>query len=344
MTKDKITLLLVLKGRHQFTERWLRYANSHLKNYTIIIADGSKENDKYNLDKSKFENLIIENPLFPYDDTVEIFIKKIRISLEMVNTKYVLYCENDDFMIDKSITEVINFLDNNPEYVSARGEIYDFSISSLDEVYGKIISLKKFHDYQLINQDDIIERLQNFSENKHSLFHNIIRTNELRELIDLVVQKKFFDLITFQYFWNFYLPVLGKISCNKNLYMLHQNHLKMISNDDNFMRFDLSLFYNRNIFKNFFQTFSNQISNKYHISNDYAYSKFLENFSYNQLLQLIKNSNSKKKTVKQFIIQILKKNMYTNYILSKRNNKSDLNIIHDDGLIKVKNFLLQGKI
>ena len=29
--------------------------------------------------------------------------------------------ENDDFMIDKSITEVINFLDNNPEYVSARG-------------------------------------------------------------------------------------------------------------------------------------------------------------------------------------------------------------------------------
>ena len=36
--------------------------------------------------------------------------------------------------------------------------------------------------------------------------------------------------------------------------------------------------------------------------------------------------------------------MYTNYILGKRNNKLDSEIIHDDGLVKVKNFLLQGKI
>ena len=40
MTKDKITLLLVLKGRHQFTERWLRYANSHLKNMYGLKAQG----------------------------------------------------------------------------------------------------------------------------------------------------------------------------------------------------------------------------------------------------------------------------------------------------------------
>lgn len=345
MIKDKLTLLLVLKGRHKFTERWLRYANIHLKNYKVLIADGSTENDKYNLDKSKFKNLILNKPNFPHDNTIEIFIKKIKSSLEMIDTKYVLYCENDDFMIDKSINEVLNFLENNPDYVSGRGKIYDFSISSINEVYGKIISVKKFHDYQLINQENILDRLKNFSENKHGLFHNIIRTNALKELIDLVNENKFFDLITFQYFWNFYLPIIGKISCTKSLYMLHQNHLNMISNKENFMRFDFSLFYDKNIFQNFFKTFSIQISNKYNISKDYAYSIFLENFSYHELLQLIKSRNNKEKTFKEFIIQILKKNKYTNYLLSKRPKKSlDRKILFDEELVKIEKFLLKEKI
>ena len=43
MANKNLTLLLLVKGRHEFTERWLKYMLDNNFSYPIIIADG--END-----------------------------------------------------------------------------------------------------------------------------------------------------------------------------------------------------------------------------------------------------------------------------------------------------------
>ena len=92
MKNNSLTLLLVLKGRHDFTDRWLKYANLYLNDYKILIADGNELNDKYIYDKLKFPNLEVEIPKFPHDQSIELFIRKIRNSLDYIDTKYILYC------------------------------------------------------------------------------------------------------------------------------------------------------------------------------------------------------------------------------------------------------------
>jgi len=39
---ERLTIILALKGRHNFTDRWLSYANINLSKFRILVADGSE--------------------------------------------------------------------------------------------------------------------------------------------------------------------------------------------------------------------------------------------------------------------------------------------------------------
>ena len=73
----QLTLLLVLKGRHDFTIRWLEYANLYLNKYKIIIADGSPNDEKYKLNQKIYTNLEILLLKYPEDKNIGLFAKKI---------------------------------------------------------------------------------------------------------------------------------------------------------------------------------------------------------------------------------------------------------------------------
>ena len=49
MKSDKLTILLVLKGRHKFTDRWLSFANTFLSNYKIIAGPGQGPRRPYSI-------------------------------------------------------------------------------------------------------------------------------------------------------------------------------------------------------------------------------------------------------------------------------------------------------
>ena len=51
MLKDKLTIILLIKGRPKFTQRWLTYANKYLKDLKIIVADGSEIKERYKISK-----------------------------------------------------------------------------------------------------------------------------------------------------------------------------------------------------------------------------------------------------------------------------------------------------
>tara|TARA_B100000989_G_C19513208_1_gene460229 strand:+ start:182 stop:1210 length:1029 start_codon:yes stop_codon:yes gene_type:complete len=340
MKSDKLTILLVLKGRHKFTDRWLSFANNFLSNYKIIIADGSEENKKYILDKKKYKNLEIKLPNFPYDENIEFFINKIRNSLKLIDTEYVLYCENDDFMFPDEIKNVLIFLQDNKDYVAGRGEIFNFSISSIDEIYGKIIEFKRFNEYLPLNEDDVFERLNSYSKNRHGLFHNITKKTALEKMLDGAIKNKFFDLVIFQYYWNFFLPLTGKIYCSKNLYMLHQDHFNMISKNSNVMSFEKSFFYEESVFNNFFLKLADEIKNEHNIEIDKAKSKILSFFSYNELLKLISRNNEKNSSFKKLIINRMRDHKLSNFMLNyKKRFAINNNVLFSKKIKLIQDFL-----
>ena len=56
---DRLTILLLLKGRHEYTFRWLEYAKFIQCPFHIYVADGSFDNEI----ETYFSNSLNENNL-----------------------------------------------------------------------------------------------------------------------------------------------------------------------------------------------------------------------------------------------------------------------------------------
>ena len=212
------------------------------------------------------------------------------------------------------------------------GVIYNFSISSIDEVYGNIIEIKKFSDFVHLKEDNVFHRINTFSKNKHGLYHNITKKNVIEKILDGAIENNFFDLVMFQYYWNFMLPIIGKIYCSENLYMLHQDHFNMISKNSDIMNFNKSLFYNKKYFDSFFLSLAEEIKNQYNVEINEAKLELLNYFSYYQLLSLIDNGNDTGFSLKKNIINLFKQYKLSNFVLNFKKK-----LISDDTKLFLKN-------
>jgi glycosyltransferase domain-containing protein len=315
----QLTLLLVLKGRHDFTRRWLEYANLYLNKYKIIIADGSPNNEKYNLNQKIYTNLEILLLKYPEDKNIGLFAKKIYKSINKVETKYVLYCENDDFYIQDEIENLIHILQKSKnKYISSRGVICDFVLDSYSEVYGKIISSNIFHKKINLSENNYIKRFENYNKNKHGLCHNIVKTEVLKGIFYDIIKYKLFTLSLLQFFWNYSLVLKGKIFCSNRIFMLHQNHKFMLSNSKKYGSFEESGFYNYKLFNNFFvaisRIFNSNLKNKKFVQVDKLKYFILKHFVFSNLLPLLFLNN--KANFKSSIIIFFKKSIILSKILS----------------------------
>ena len=340
---ERLTIILALKGRHNFTDRWLSYANINLSKFRILVADGSDKDEKYLFHKSKYPNLDITFKDFPADKDVSFYVRKLLISANIIQTKYILYADNDDFMVGEEIINLLNFLDKNDAYVAARGEIYDFSIDSFSEIYGKILGLKKFMKSLSFEKNDHLERYFDFSKNRQGLFHCIIRKDTFREILTLCENSKFFYLTIFKLFFSYYLVSTGKIFCSNNLYMLHQNHKQMLSKDRNLMNIKNSGFLEKDLFNCYFEILSQKLSNN-NQNSKIIEQKIIKSFCTDFLIDKLNyyeelNSNQ---TLKMRILEVFKNTrIFSLYLKLKtlKNTKIKFKDIDNKNFLIIENFL-----
>ena len=113
MKHNLFTLILLVKGRHEFTERWLIYMSNIKFKYDIIIADGKNDGitqkliEKINCNKDLLINFCKYDTNAGYKNYYEMRYD----ALSKVKTKYVMLCDNDDFILPGGIDELINFLE-----------------------------------------------------------------------------------------------------------------------------------------------------------------------------------------------------------------------------------------
>ena len=153
-----LTVIITTFNRSQYLERLLRYFKKCDLEFKIFIADASEESS---LEKNKeivtkySKSLNIDHHIWQCScDTYEAMFW----SLEKVTTKYVVLTAEDDFLIPKGLNCGVEFLENNPSYISVQGKQLGFQTTN-DGAYSSVESIL---DLNMVDAsvEDLISRIK----------------------------------------------------------------------------------------------------------------------------------------------------------------------------------------
>ena len=233
-----LTLILLVKGRNNFTERWLKYIDEINFKFPIIISDGANDGFVENLLNSyQFKNKInIQFKQFDTNSGFKKYYEMKRDTLKEVKTKYSMICDNDDFVIQNGLNQLINFLDSNEEYISASGKILNFEIDNWKlNTYGNLFFLPAYEYTRYIDPlNNWSEQLKSVFNNFQPNFYNIYRTEYLKKIFEETADINFSDLTMNEFFIQLRSVTMGKSKILNCHHYLRQRGTSQISNNFDF--------------------------------------------------------------------------------------------------------------
>lgn len=203
MNLSSVSVVIPAHNRPGKLRRLLHYYSK--TNLQIIISDSSEVPFPY---LYEFPNLNYFH--FPKEQ----FLLKINRILPFINTKYVVYCADDDFIVPEAIEKVVEFLDLHPDYDSAQGHYLSFETKNkyVDFFPSYIRNFDKD-----INQRLPSERLTEFRNLYASLLYSVVRAATFIEMYSKCMEGeklKFKNLFLAEFYFNFFALMEGK---NKTL-------------------------------------------------------------------------------------------------------------------------------
>jgi glycosyltransferase domain-containing protein len=234
------TLILLTKGRHNFTQRWLDYMKIIKFKYPIIIADGQDDDEtkkmisKINQDQNLTIQYFRYNTHAGYHD----YYKMKLDVLNKVKTDLVMLCDNDDFILPSGLNQQIDFLNTNTEFVSASGRIMNFEINNYDyATFGQNINFLNSCEYYRLEEplsdwkDHINSVFTRFQPN----FYNVFQTKFMKIIAKELVELNFTDLVINEFYIQLRAATLGKSKIlGSSFHYLRQRGTSSISTGYNF--------------------------------------------------------------------------------------------------------------
>lgn len=237
MSDDRLTILLTIKGRPEFTLRWLWHAHKIKFPYKVYIADGEvNESLAAALESGKhFTN--VNYRYVRYSDTSFLdYYQKCADAVSNIDTNYVMMSDNDDFLFVTGIQRSLDFLDSNPDFVCSQGVVSGFGVKSspiqLDKVEGRINRLQcvysKSYTSRSIVYDEPLKRVQDQMNNYHTTYYSLTRRVALAKITSELVDLNFTSLELHELYWAFREAALGKVhSVNNHLFYFRQRQTSL---------------------------------------------------------------------------------------------------------------------
>ena len=217
MNKDNmlsnLTIVLCVYGRSEFSERFLKYMDKIGYYFPILVADGDDSPQLKNLIQQHKE-LDIKLVTFKQKEKYKDYYSMIVNALREVTTEYSMLADNDDFVVKTGLNKLLHFLDNNPDYSASRGDVFDFAINSLNkknQLYGDIYSIFRLFYPIGYNSNDVLERLKDYKKCYSGLWHSIIRTEVLKEIINRSIKNNISSNQIFERYVNLMILISGKV-------------------------------------------------------------------------------------------------------------------------------------
>jgi glycosyltransferase domain-containing protein len=185
-----ITLLIPTHNRHFYLERILKYYSD--VDIKIIVADSSlKPFEKLNLfTKIRYE-------YFPHKDLNE----KLFLVHKFVDTKYLVLCADDDFIVPAAITTCIEFLDKNEDYFGVCGNIVGVTINDKMPVY--LLQCETTGNIELtLDSNDPLERLKKICNSYSPSMYCVHRKDALLPVLGEALSISNYNLMEYLIEWN----------------------------------------------------------------------------------------------------------------------------------------------
>lgn len=211
--KPQLSLMLAQYGRHEFSERFFTYLQSISCKYPVVYADGDADGFSTKLvEKFRFSldiKLIENKQSIKFKDYFTMMVR----GLSAVETKYVMLCDNDDFIVPSSIEKLIDFLNDNPAYVSAGSPISQIQLDNFStSCFGKFATL--IQDYQHFRDEEPLAKWSSQVEKTfldfQPNFYHIFRREALLKIWEEILELDFSDLTIMEFYYQLRAPTLGK--------------------------------------------------------------------------------------------------------------------------------------
>lgn len=234
---NDLTLLLLVKGREKFTLRWLDYLSQTETKFKIYVSDGSKKKQILGNYSSIMD---YKYEYFGEDINIETFLKKIVNSLISIDTKFVMMCSNDDFVITENIEILLEELKLKKNCIGIKGRSIWINLEFKKQINGTITNFKSFQTPDNEIFDTSLDRIKNFSKNYNGHWHAIIKKNYLLKIFSFLLEKKVFDMFVIETFLNIVLVLEGNIIASNKIYTFNQDHLDRLSHDMETLKYDIN--------------------------------------------------------------------------------------------------------
>ena len=200
------TLLLTLRDRTQYTESFFEYLNQINFPEKILVADGSSDVGRISVQKiiKNHPNLNIEYHDFGFDNSYQKYYKKLKTSLGLIKSPYVLLIDNDDYVNLEGCLEACRMMDNDPSIVAC-GRIADLYL------FPRVQSCK-IRKSSSILQDSPEERLAYFAIRPDAIWGLMLKVEGLREAFNAVSDANFEQLHLMELLFNLNVIQRGRIS------------------------------------------------------------------------------------------------------------------------------------
>jgi glycosyltransferase domain-containing protein len=225
---DQLTILLPLKDRVRYTQRWLTYAAAALP-YRILIADGGSDPGVDGIvTASKSRGVNVEYVRYPFDRSYAEYYAKLADALSRVTTPLVVMADNDDLFVAEGLARAVEFLTANTDYVACGGQCAVFWLSNggassrTDALSGDRVDWKCSSMFSTDTASTAAARLRERCLGANDVFYAVHRTALLQRHFAAVRDCNPRDLFLMEQLVMFLTAIAGKTRQLDSLYIARQ--------------------------------------------------------------------------------------------------------------------------
>ena len=179
----KFTIIIPTYNRSKYLKRILNYYNKYERNFKIIVADSSSdENKRVNKKNISLLSFLDIQYIDKYASKINPYDKWCNV-LNYVKTKYALFCADDDFIIPNGIKKSIDFLEKNADFSCAQGHYISFYLGN-NLQKKEFVFKPSYTYYNSITSDNVKDRLFSNFVNYMQTIYAVHRTNLLKMIFE----------------------------------------------------------------------------------------------------------------------------------------------------------------
>jgi glycosyltransferase domain-containing protein len=175
---DSHTLVIPTLNRPALLKRLVQYYHKRARSMNLLVLDSSRP--EVVRENSKALSLFGESVRHVVFETTEPLASKLSRGLDLVHSRYVSFCADDDLVFPDGLNKAIGYLESHSDYVSAHGIYFSFRQA------GSLVHIKNEYSGPSNEAAHPGARIFRLCQKYQSLFYAVYRTQDLRDIFLLL--------------------------------------------------------------------------------------------------------------------------------------------------------------